>query len=249
LGVLAGDWRSSCRDSGESGLVGRWRGSTLLSVDVLAALDRLDGVVGKAPELARSLRGPATDGDIDALSIAVEPLAPPPELVALLRWSDGQHGHGSPWWPALEAGTLLDAQSISYAYTQRCSGRFAGANWPPLLPFCGEQLSQASIELSVNRLAVIALTPYDDRIEIVAPSLAAVLEATSDLIESSHPLSPPDSNAGFAEWDAQRLAIVGARYAREGCDNWDHAPSDLDDPRAWPAEWLEQRARREAARP
>ena len=171
----------------------------------LPALARLDELIGGAPELAGSIRGPATDLDLEAIHRAVQPLEAPPELIELLRWANGQvRGHTSPWWPAVYEGTLLAAESIAGIYQQRCSEAFDGANWPPLLPFCGEQLSQASIELSAGRPGVIARTPFDDAIEVVAPSLAAVLEATSDLIEAGHPMSPPDYTAGFSEWDRQR---------------------------------------------
>ena len=72
-------------------------GVSTASRSVEEALDRLNRVLPThAPALWSSRRAPVDAKDLDALRRAVDPYAVPHDLVALLRWSDGQAHQSGP---------------------------------------------------------------------------------------------------------------------------------------------------------
>jgi hypothetical protein len=108
-----------------------------------------------------------------------------------------------------------------------------------LLPICGEQLSQASIELVTDRPGVLVVTPFDGPMEVVAPSLPAMLDATALLLESGHPLDPQQwtGELGYAGWHQRRDAILQAHYATDGWDHWSHGCDEMSSREDWPPHW------------
>jgi hypothetical protein len=212
------------------------------------AIERLSSVLPRCRALEASLQGPVSDEDLDALRRAIAPLEIPDELVALLRWADGQPDRWNdrltpaqaasriPWWPSLNDGVLLSAQRIVRLYRQNRQFDAEGMPSPArLLPFCGEQLSQASIEIAEGRVGVVVSTPYDDGMHLAAPSLASVLEAAADLVEAGHPIG--DDDWPGREWHAERLTILAARYERDGWGNWPYGQELGAYPSSWPEPW------------
>jgi hypothetical protein len=85
-------------------------------IDIEEALARLgEGLSVHASDVWRSLRPPVADADLDALRQAVKPYDVPTDVVALLRWADGQE-RGAPWFPGFEAGRLLSASAAAGHY-------------------------------------------------------------------------------------------------------------------------------------
>jgi hypothetical protein len=220
-------------------------------ISIEEALELSENALPSAPWLAASLREPVAEADLDRLRQVVAPLEVPDELVALLRWADGQSaglprpvpGYDtphSPWWPILYAGHLLPASAIVRDYEQRRRFNEEGLSFPAiLLPFCGDQLSEASLEMAQDRPGVVVDTMYDGPMSVVAPSLAAMLAATADMITSGLALSSEYFDGTHHEWYLRRTAIADARYDQEGWSHWPYAREPGHEPDEWPPEWQE----------
>jgi hypothetical protein len=210
-----------------------------------AALTRLKRALPRAPEVMSSLREPVSDADLDKLRRAVSPNELPDDLVTLLHWADGQaRTEPHPWapvWPGLpDGGSLLPAAGMLERYRFRCSDDPLDGEWPAqLLPIFGEQLSETSLELVGGRPGVVVATPLDGPMCVIAPSLAAVIDATAVLLDSGHPLDAEQwtGEGGYAGWYARREAILQEHYAGEGWDHWPHGRNDMTWPEDWPPHW------------
>jgi hypothetical protein len=209
------------------------------------ALTRLERSLRRAPEVMSSLREPVSDADLDELRRAVSPHELPDDLVTLLRWADGQaRTEPSPWapaWPGMHDGSsLLPAAGMLARYRFRRSDDPLDGEWPArLLPIFGEQLSENSIELVDGRPGVLVATPLDGPMWVIAPSLAAVIDATAVLLESGHPLDAEQwtGEGGYAGWYARREAILEAHYARESRAHWPHGRNEMTSSEDWPPHW------------
>lgn len=181
---------------------------------------------------------PVAEGDLEELREAVRPYEVPQDLVTLLMWADGQSIAG--WWlPSINCGPLLSAKRAAEFYTWLCK-ETESWQWNPLwLPIAHEQWYQAGMEMTTDRPPVLIDASFPDpQVRVIAPSLAAALHGTADLIEAGLPLRPRNqSGPAWEEWDAQRREIVAARNDREGWSNWRYDRWIASDPRGWPPHW------------
>jgi hypothetical protein len=197
-----------------------------------AALARLDRVL--PADVRASLRPPVLEADLDAVRRAVEPFQLPDDVVSLWRWADGQEFSARLAWPMLDCGPLSGAASAAESYRWLCTQTGEG-QWNPLwLPVARAEHLQAGVEMTVERPGVVIDASFGAGVAIVrAPSLAAVLDGTAQLLEAGHAFSPPPSDR-FAEWRARQATILDA------APGWERWPYDrMIAPRvdAWPRHW------------
>ncbi|NYD24965.1 SMI1/KNR4 family protein [Kineococcus aurantiacus] len=192
--------------------------------DITSALQRLDAALTTgAPVLKSTLRPPATEQDLQALHEATAPWPLPPDLVAYLRWHDGQSDASSiAWWPTLNAGVLTPAQYMTRNYQDFCSDGFMGP-WPRgWLPLTQGGHYSIALELTAERPAILIDVGVDGR-RLIAPSLAAMFHATADLAEkhaltatSGGPAATPDDPGLWEDSTASSAAVqsvISLRYA------------------------------------
>jgi hypothetical protein len=198
-------------------------------------LDRLDGVLPRrAPRIWESRRPPVTRADLDKLRRAVDPYEVPGEVVAMLRWADGQV-HGGPWWPAISCGPLLSAARAAEHYAWLCE-ETEDWQWNRLwLPVAHEGWYQAGVEMTLGHPGVVLDGSFPDaEARIVAPSLAAMLDVTTQMLESGLPPDTPHDTDGYRRWKAERDAIMDRR------DEWQTWPYDriiAAEVGGWPPHW------------
>jgi len=192
--------------------------------DIASALQRLDAALTTgAPILKSTLRPPATEQDLQALRDAIAPWPLPTDLLAYLRWHDGQSdAFPIEWWPTLDAGVLTPVQYMIKNYETFCSKGFMGP-WPRgWLPLTQEGWNATALELVPERPAVLISIGVDHR-RVIAPSLAAMFHVTADLAENRALIAMSESRVLTAEdpwpgeaWEASYAAIQRAtslRYA------------------------------------
>jgi cell wall assembly regulator SMI1 len=202
--------------------------------EIDAVLERLSVVLPeRAPALWESLRAPASLADLDALRQAVDPFELPHDVVTLLRWHDGQ-GKAPvwpPWWPSISCGPLLSAARAAEHYT-RLRDETEDWQWNPLwLPVAHEGWNQAGVEMTPDRSGVVVDASFGNAgVNVVAPSLAAMLDAAADMIEAGLPLEQPSDHDEVR----RRAALIDAR------DDWVAWPYDrviTHEVAGWPPHW------------
>jgi hypothetical protein len=203
--------------------------------DTAAVLDRLDQVLpDRAPQLWQSRRPPASPADLDALRRAVDPYEVPDEVLALLRWANGQQGN-SPSWPSVDCGPLLSATQAAEHYSW-LRDETEIWQWNPLwLPVTHEGWYQAGVEMTSDHPgAVIDGSFPDPEVRVVAPSLAAMLELPAAMLEAGVAITPPQDPAGYRRWRDERQALI------DGHDDWRAWPYDrviASNVDGWPPHW------------
>ena len=147
-------------------------------------LERLTSVLrAKAPQVWASLRPSATDSDLDELRRTIAPHEIPTDLAALLRWADGQ-ADGAPWWPSMECGPLLNARRAAEHYTwlrENVEDWQWSAAW---LPIAHEGWNQAAFEIAAAGPGVVIDVSFPDAASLLAPTLAAMLDITADMLDA-----------------------------------------------------------------
>jgi hypothetical protein len=202
--------------------------------DIEPVLDRLSRVLPeRAPGLWESLRSPVTGADLDALRRAIEPYELPHEVVAMLCWADGQDDRRGwpPWWPTVSCGPLLSAARIVEMY-RFLLDETEDWQWTPLwLPVAHDGWNQAGVEMTVDRPGAVVDASFGNAaVNVVAPSLAAMLDATADMIDAGVSLEQPRDHDDVR----RRAALIDTR------DDWVTWPYDriiAYEVAAWPPHW------------
>jgi hypothetical protein len=205
-------------------------------LDIEQVLDRLGGVLPeRAPALWKSLRAPVGAADLDALRRTVEPYELPGEVVAMLRWADGQDPERGwqLWWPSISCGPLLSAARAAEQY-RFFRDKAEDWQWSPLwLPVAHDGWNQAGVEMVTDRPgAVIDASSHDPDVTVVAPSLAAMLDVAADLLEMGLGLEQPVDQEAFD----RRAALIDARA---DWASWPYDRNIAEDVAAWPPHWRE----------
>ena len=198
------------------------------ATEIDAVLDRLSVVLrDRRPDLWATLRPGADEDDLESLEQAVAPFDLPSEVCAFWRWADGQEA-GAPWWPSFDSGPLLPAYDAANQYTW-LRERSADPRWCPLwLPLAHDGRSHVGVEIAADGAGVVVDASLPGPPRVIAPTLAALLDATADLLEA------PDAARGEdRRWRARRDALLDARveWAR-----WPFART-LTTVQQWPPYW------------
>ncbi len=196
------------------------------------ALDRLTSSLPKyAPEVWETLRPGVSDVDLEVLRETFDLYELPGEVVAFLRWADGQE-QGAPWWPSIECGPLLSATRSVELYKWLCENAEEW-QWCPLwLPIAHEGWYQAGIEIAPDRPGVVIDASWHGPARVLAPTLAAMLDVTADMVEAGIGVPPESSDARV--WRAQRAALIDARPEWR---RWPYDRAIATDVTAWPPHW------------
>lgn len=151
----------------------------------------------------------------------------------MLRWADGQSGRRS--WPSIaERGPLLSAAGCAQHY--RLLREVTEVwQWNPLwLPIAHEGWGQAGVEMTVSPGVVLSVDWGDPDVNVVTPSLVAMLQATADMVEAGLAPDCPVDPEGHGDWLARRWLIL------DGRDDWVRWPYDrriASDVDGWPPHW------------
>ena len=171
------------------------------------------------------------EADLDALRQAVAPYDLPTEVIALLRWADGQ-AWGAPWFPAFEAGRLLSAAEAAGHYTWLVEEFAPGAPYSLLVPIVHEGSSQVGVELVGDGPGAVVDYSFGDDLRVRAPTLAAILDVTAEMVVAG--IGEPKDGEDARIWRGQREEMAAER------PEWDFWPYDrvlslVGD--AWPPHW------------
>jgi hypothetical protein len=158
------------------------------------ALERLDELLpAREPEFWTSLNPPVSESDLDALRRRMEPYELHKELVALLRWHDGQsdlkYNEGA--WPLIECGPLLGAMGackfLEFDFLPDSIEVGAwSASWVPLTAV---RHSVTAVELAKPLDGVVIDASFGEpKPAPRAQSLAGMMEAICALVEEGFPL-------------------------------------------------------------
>ena len=178
-------------------------------------LDRLGEALSvQANDVWRSLRPPVAEADLDALGQAVAPYEVPNEVVALLRWADGQEWD-APWFPAFEAGRLLSASEAARHYEWLVAEAAPGAPYSLLVPIVHEGWSQVGVELVGNGPGAVVDYSFGDDLRVRAPTLAAMLDVAAEMVVAG--IGEPKEGEDARDWRARREEMAAKR---PGWDSW-----------------------------
>jgi cell wall assembly regulator SMI1 len=190
------------------------------------ATQRLDGLLlENEQQFAESLNAGATDRDIEALRVAIQPYELPAEVEMLYRWHNGQKESQPPvWWPLLEAGPLLNTEQASTEREQLsriCKEPFQWSEaW---LPITHEGWAQVAVKLDEPLQGLVIDAGFPDEPSVKAQSLAAVVQAIARLIEAGVPLySTAEDGRHEQEWVDERNRVLTTR--RQPVMQW-HFPA------------------------
>ena len=208
------------------------RSTVLGLLGIGEVLDRLgDALSVHAADVWRSLRPPVVEGDLDALRQAVAPYDLPTEVVALLRWADGQV-EDAPWFPSFEAGRLLRAADAAGHYKWLREEAAPGAPYSLLVPIVHEGWNQVGVELVGDGPGVVVDYSFGDDLLVRAPTLAAMLDVTAEMILAG--MGEPKEGEDARIWRAQREELVAKR---PGWDLWPYDRVLSLSENAWPPHW------------
>lgn len=198
----------------------------------------------RLPTLLDSLNAPVSDEDLKALKRAIAPYDLPSDYEVWLRFADGQK-HGAGWWPVIDGPLLCASQVIGFYQS--------GLEFQPpgLLPISYASHYQVSIELAASPpAALIDTTVSSVEWQVIAPSLAAMLRAVTQLVESGHIDDWPSYfhfDGQSAEWDVavkrledRRRPITFAQSEFLRGADWSGSPFPQDewfDSRDGPSYW------------
>ena len=194
-------------------------------------LARLTAILRKnAVPVWESMRPAVADADLEALARVIHPYEIPPDLEALLRWADGQ-ADGAHWWPSMECGPLLSARRAAEHYSwlrENVEDWQWSAAW---LPIAHEGWCQAAIELAPDGPGVIIDASWPDPAWLLAPTLAAMLEITAEMVEAGITV---EAFVDARDWRATRNQLSDARPEWEICPYPRVVSTNTAD---WPAHW------------
>lgn len=177
----------------------------------LARLDEL--LPEREPEFWATFNPPVAESDLDVLRRRMEPYELHPELVALLRWHDGQSdtklNEGA--WPLIECGPLLGAVAackfLEFDFLAESIeiGTWS-ASWVPLNAI---RHSVAAIEMAKPLDGLVIDASFGEpKPRPVAQSLADLMRAICVLVEEGFPLrQPPGEGLSARQW-VQREDLV-----------------------------------------
>ncbi len=200
-----------------------------LHYETQAAIDRLVPVLERRlPTLLASLNPPVSNNDLDALKRAIDPYGLPAEYETWLRFADGQR-HLAGWWPVIEGPLLPAAQVVGYYSTEL---QFQP---PGLLPISYVSHYQVSIELASEASPTLVETTVSSvEWKVCAPSLPALIDVVSQLVESGEINDWPDYYApkhgefdrqvNFQQYQARREAIASKGADLLASSDWTHSP-------------------------
>jgi hypothetical protein len=190
-------------------------GVVIERMTVSEALLRHQGLLPtQTPELWENLRPPATDDEIADLRRAITPYALCPEYEHLLRWRNGAVAGPGSWWPILDCGPLLSAADAAEHYrrlVEMCEEWQWHRSW---LPITHGAWAQVGIELGEHGRGVIVDGSFPDPPVAIAPSLAAVLHATCEVVANVPDFDRPRRLK--SSFDAEIKAILAPIYAAYG---------------------------------
>lgn len=203
----------------------------MTEVKIEPVLDRLTSILRKsAPQVWESLRPAVTDSDLDALRRAIDPYEIPTDLIAMLRWADGQ-ADGAIWWPSMECGPLLSARRAAEHYTwlrQNVEDWQRSAAW---LPIAHEGWNQAALEIAPQGPGIVIDASFPDPARLLAPTLAVMLDITAEMIEAG---ITQEAFADAGVWRAKRAELSDRRAEWELCPYPRVVATTIAD---WPAHW------------
>jgi hypothetical protein len=164
---------------------------------------------------------------------AVAPYELPTEVVALLRWADGQDA-SAPWWPALESGRLLGAaEAAAHDKWLRDEADEQGRSLSSLLhPLAHEGWCQVGMELLSEGPGAIIDYGFGDQPRVLAPTLAVMLDVTAQMIEAG--IASPRQEEDARVWRAKRAALLENRPEWE---HWSHDRVLTMTGEHWPSHW------------
>ena len=200
---------------------------------MIAAIARLETLwPGRAKALGPR-PAPVTDKDLQALADTVAPWHLPDDLVALLQWADGMTRQ--PWLPSLSAGPLLSAREIALQYELEADmGGDDALRF--LLPLTHAGWWGTAVEIFGGAPNVVMdVSTHDGEINVLAPSLASVLEATADLADAGLLDHEPGDQPG-GDWESRCREISKARFESEGWPHWPYHRT-IGDPDGYPPHW------------
>jgi hypothetical protein len=204
------------------------RGSQL---DIEHVLGRLSGIMQThAPDVWEALRPGASEAELDLLREAVRPYELTGELAALFRWANGQEG--GPWWPGMECGRLLTTADAAAHYHWLIK-HAEPWQWSPLwVPIAYDGWNQAGVEITSDRPGVVIDGSFPDSAQVIAPTLATLLDVTADMVQAGtgSPSAYPDARV----WRKERAALVDARPE---WSNWPYDRTLATDIGSWPGYW------------
>lgn len=194
-----------------------------------SAIDRLvPALERRLPALLESLNPPVSDTDLDALKREIDPYELPAEYETWLRFADGQVRQAG-WWPVIDGPLLPVAQVIDF-YS-------SGLKFQPpgLLPISYVSHYQVSIELASEEFhGLVDTTVSSVEWQVIAPSLPALIDAVTQLVESgeiddwpdfySSNQALPDRQAGVELFLARRRALASRTVKLLAQADWTHAP-------------------------
>jgi hypothetical protein len=177
------------------------------------SLERLDDLLPeREPEFWATLKPPVSESDLDALRRQLDPYELHKELVALLRWHDGQsdpeHNEGA--WPLIECGPLLSAQgacefhAIDFLAESIEIGTWS-ASWVPITAI---RHSVAAVEMAAPLDGLVIDASFGDKPWPRAQSLAAMMHAICVLVEEGFPLREPRGQGLTAERWLEREDLI-----------------------------------------
>jgi cell wall assembly regulator SMI1 len=186
-------------------------------------LKRLDELLPvHEPEVWASLRDPVSERDLADLSAAITPHQLPNDVVELLRWHDRQAGA---WWPLMACGPLLGATEAAEQYKYNFMREIPEDWHRSWLPIAAEGWYRVGVEMAGEHKGLLIEASSPERPSPLAPSIAAMLHATCDVLEAGIRAQSVDVEGDEQLWQ-ERNDITARRYTAYG----GLPPDDVLDP-------------------
>jgi hypothetical protein len=171
------------------------------------SLERLDELLPtREPELWASLNPPVAESELDGLRRALEPYELHDELVAFLRWHDGQNDprYNEGAWPLIECGPLLGALgACSFLQFDFLAESIEIGTWSASwVPLTAVRHSVAAVEMAKPLDGLVVDASFGEpKPRPVAQSLAALMHAICVLVEEGFPLrEAPGESLSARRW-------------------------------------------------
>ena len=195
-------------------------------------MDRLGQALSvHATDIWESLRPPVADVDLDVLRQAVEPYELPTEVVALLRWADGQEW-GALWFPAFEAGRFLSASEAAGHYKWLNEEAAPGGPYSVLVPIVHDGWNQVGVELVGDGPGAVVDYSFGDELRVRAPTLAAMLDVAAEMVVGG--IGEPKQEEDARIWRARREEMAATR---PGWELWPYDRVLSLSASDWPPHW------------
>jgi SMI1 / KNR4 family (SUKH-1) len=206
--------------------------TTMGGVAIEGVLKRLSAVLpGHAPEVWASLRPPVGDDELESLRYAIAPYDLPADLVALLRWANGQ-SEERVWWPGMECGPLLSARQAAEHYAW-LRANVEDWQWSVAwVPIAHSGWNQAALEAAPEGPGVVIDASWPDPARVLAPTLAVLLDISADMVEAG--IGSPDTSDDARVWRARRAELSDSRPEWQ---LWTHPRVVPTNVAEWPASW------------